>query len=93
MKNLCKMPYPQSLLALVNMLLEGPNTKHQTQLVTTANTKASHYISQLLMFNSVKHTQAVDSSSTVRHSSERETPIPVYVALKIHAVKTHVVGT
>ncbi len=37
---------PQSLLALVNMI----NIKHQTQLV---NIKASHSISQLLMFNSV----------------------------------------
>ena len=44
---------PQSLLALVNMILEGPNIKHQTKLV---NIKASHSISQLLMFNSIKHT-------------------------------------
>ena len=68
------------------MILEGPNIKHQTQLVTLANTKASRSISQLLMFNSVKHTQAVDPSSTVCHRSELETPVPVYVALKIHAV-------
>ena len=47
---------PQSLLALVNMILEGPNIKHQTQLFTAPTTKASHSISQLLMFNSVKHT-------------------------------------
>ena len=77
---------PKSLLALVNMILEDPNIKHQTQLVISANTKASRSISQLLMFNSVKHTRAVDPSSTVRHSSEHETPVPVYVALKIHAV-------
>ena len=52
---------PQSLLALVNVILEGLNIKHQTQLVTTANTKASHSISQFLVFNSVKHTRDVDS--------------------------------
>ena len=39
------------------------------------------------MFNSVKHTRAPNSFS-VRHSSERETPTPIYVALKIHAI-TH----
>ena len=55
---------PQSLLALVSMILEGPNIKHQTQLVTTANTKASHSISKLLMFNSVKHTRTVHSTSS-----------------------------
>ena len=42
---------PQSLLALVNMILEGPNIKHQTQLFTAPTTKASHSISQLLMLN------------------------------------------
>ena len=46
---------PQSLLALVNMILEGPNIKYQTQLVDTASTTASYSISQLLIFNSVKH--------------------------------------
>ena len=75
----------QSLLALVNMILEGPNIKHQTQLFTVPTTKASHSISQLLMFNSVKHTRAPNSFS-VHHSSERETPTPIYVALKIHAI-------
>ena len=68
------------------MILECPNIKHQTQLVTLANTKASRSISQLLMFNSVKHTRAVDPYSTVHHSSGHETPVPVCVALKIHAV-------
>ena len=60
-----------------------PNIKHQTQLVTTANTKASYYISQLLIFNSVKHTRALHSTSTVCHSSEH---CSGYVALKLHAV-------
>ena len=52
---------PRLLLALVNMILEGPNIKHQTQLFTAPTTKASHSISQLLMFNSVKHTRAPNS--------------------------------
>jgi len=65
------------------MIVKGPNIKHQTQLVTTANTKTSHSIS---MFSSVKRTRPVNSSTTTYHSSEHETPLPVYVALKIHAV-------
>ena len=44
---------PQSLLVMVNVIQEGPNIKCQTQV--TASKKASHSISQLLMFNSVKH--------------------------------------
>ena len=46
---------PHSLLALVNMIMEGPNIKHQHR----ANTKAAVSISQLLIFNSVKHARAV----------------------------------
>ena len=60
----------------------GPNIKHQN----SAGTTAALSISQLLMFNSVKHARAVDSSGTVCHSRDRETPLPLYVALKIHAV-------
>ena len=47
---------PQSLLALVNMILDGPNIKHQTQLT---NTTASLSISQLLhcKFSGVKTRQ------------------------------------
>ena len=64
---------PKSLLALVNMILEGPNIKHQTQLDTTTDVSLS--ISQLLMFNSVKRSRAADVSSVVHHKRERETPI------------------
>ena len=46
---------PPSLLALVNMILDGANIKHQTELVQTATTTAGLAISQLLVFNSVKH--------------------------------------
>lgn len=75
------MLYLMMLLAAVNMILEGPNIKHQTQVVTTSSTTAA-----LLMFNSVKHAQAVDSSGTVRHNRDRKTPLPLHIALKIHAV-------
>ena len=46
---------PPSLLALVSMILDGANIKHQTELVKTTNTTATLAISQLLIFNSVKH--------------------------------------
>ena len=64
------------------MILEGSNIKHPTEHVTVATTKASHSIAQLILFNSVKHTRAANSS--VRH--RYETPTPVYMGLKIRAV-------
>ena len=45
---------PASLLALVNMILEGANIKHQSQMSTT---KPALSISQLKVFNSVKHAE------------------------------------
>jgi len=73
-----------SLLALVNMILDGANIKHQTQLVETTTTTAALTISQLLTFNSVKHTRK-ESSGSIRHNRSRETPLPLYISMKIHA--------
>ena len=56
---------PPSLSALVNMILVGANIKHQTQLATT---KPGLAISQLMVFNSMKHARKIDSSSSTRHS-------------------------
>ena len=64
---------PPSLLALVNMILVGANIKHQTQLAHTTTTKPAVAISQLLVFNSVKHARNVDSSSSAHHNRSRET--------------------
>lgn len=83
--NCQKESVPTSLLALVNMILDGASIQHQTQLLETGTT-AALTVSQLLVFNSVKHTRAVKSSGTVRHSRDKETPLPMYIALKIHAV-------
>ncbi|KAG0714855.1 hypothetical protein GWK47_013293 [Chionoecetes opilio] len=74
-----------SLLALVNMILDGANIKHQAKLANTSTTAAALTVSQLLVFNSVKHARSVESTS-VRHSRERETLLPLYLSLKIHAV-------
>lgn len=75
---------PPSLLALVNMILDGANIKHQSELVQTSTTTAALAISQLLTFNSVKHGRE-DSSGCVRHNRSRETPLPLYLSMKIHA--------
>ena len=75
---------PPSLMALVRMILDGPNIKDQS-VVAATTTRAALSISQLLMFNSVKYGRGVDSSHD-RHNRDCETPLTLYVALKIHAV-------
>lgn len=76
---------PTSLLALLNMILKGPNIEHQTQ-IGTGSTTAAVSISQLVMFNGVKCVRAATPSSSMYHSHDRETPLPLYLALKVHAV-------
>ena len=77
---------PKSLLALLNMILKGPNIEHQTQLATgiTGSTTAALSISQLVRFNCVKRVRAATHSGSTHHT--QETPLPLYIAMKIHAV-------
>ena len=52
-----------------------------------AMTSASLSIAQLLKFNSVKHErkQASAQSLTMRHSIDKETPVPTYIGLMMYA--------
>ena len=77
---------PQSLLALVNMILEGPNIKHQSQLINAADKTASNSICQLMVFNSVKNARNMNSSVHANQKHMHEMPVPLYITMKIHAV-------
>ena len=72
---------PTSLLALVTMMLEGPNIQDQTDLETIESDTALT-ISQLLLFNTVKHRSVAGSA---RHNTERETSLAIYLGLLVHA--------
>ena len=77
---------PSSLSALVNMVEDGPNIKHQTQLASNASTTAALSVSQLVVFNNVKQSRNSKPSVNVRHDRGPETPLPLYLGLKVHAV-------
>ncbi len=51
---------PQYLLALINMVVEGPNIKYQA--TKTDRNQASLTISQLLVFNCVQHSRGNQDS-------------------------------
>ena len=70
------------LHAFVSMLLEGPNIKAQMDR-TKLQRNAGLTIAQLLVFNSVKH--ASSTQGRVRHNKSQETPLPIYVGLKLHS--------
>jgi hypothetical protein len=79
---------PRSLKALVDMVLEGPSIKDQS--AKTTSDQPALTISQMFMFNAVKHvrTRYVKgkvTSGKIRHKAEREVPLPLYIGLKLHA--------
>ena len=70
---------PESLQALVSMILQGPNVKDRN----TAKNQAALSLCQLIRFNVVKRTSNLGNST--RHVKERETPLPLYLGLSVHA--------
>ncbi len=77
---------PTSLLSLVAMVLCGPNIEVQSSSTTLSQPVLT--ISQLLRHNSLVRSQKNRVSSTVKHSRERETPVPIYLGVMLHT-KTH----
>ena len=70
---------PHSLLTLVGMILEGPSIQSR---VTTMS-QATLSMSQLLQYNSCVRRRT--DSTNAYHSGIRETPLPIYVGLTVHA--------
>jgi len=79
---------PPNLLAVIVMILEGPSITNQNR---GSKVPAALSVSQLLVFNSVKHKQRVESVNTItdfRRSQTQETLVtllPLYVGLLLHA--------
>ena len=77
---------PVSLLALVAMVINGPNIEAQSS--SSAMPQPVLTISQLLMYNSLVRRRKNQATSTIRHNQERETPLPIYLGVMVHT-KTH----
>lgn len=74
---------PVSLLALVVMVLNGPNIKAQSSSATM--TQPVLTISQLLMSNSmVRRRENQKTPYTTRHNQGRETPLSIYLIVMVH---------
>ena len=74
---------PRELVALVSMVLEGPNIKEQSYK-STAHTKVVVSLSELLMFSTVKIAKAT-GSAPIHHMQARETPLPTFIAMELHS--------
>ena len=73
---------PASLLPLVAMVVNGPNIEAQTS--SSAMPQPIRTISQLLLYNSLVQRRKNQSTSTIRHNKDRETPLPIYLGRMVH---------
>lgn len=71
---------PSTLQTLVNMIIKDPTVNHQP--LWNDSNQACMSVAQLLMFNSISHYRNPFFSS--RHAREKEYPLPIYLASKIH---------
>ena len=70
------------------MIIDGPCCKKEDYFDDVSTTTASLSISQLISFHSVKRRSTRNENElkpVIRHNRERETPLPLYVGLKIRA--------
>ena len=74
---------PFNLTLLVNMILEGPSIEQQSKKLSTQSALS---IAQLVKFNSVKHARKCETSY-VRHNTNQETPLPLYISLLLHGTE------
>ena len=74
---------PNALIALVSMILNGPNIHEQSRHSSTPAPTLKIY--QLLQFNScARRRKSTGSVKSTTHSHIRETPVPVYLGVMIH---------
>ena len=71
---------PDSLVALVSMILDRTNIGGDPELTTTQSALS---IAQLMQFNS--HVRRRKGSIGTRHKLSIETPLPIYLGLELHA--------
>ena len=72
---------PQSLVALVQMILGGTNIQNQHDNCSDIKGAVSS-LTQLLVFNSIKRSRK--GTTGMRHNPDRETVLPLYLGLLLH---------
>lgn len=72
---------PQSLRSLIEIILGGASIK--TQSSNIVENQAALTVSQLIRFNCVVRRRK--DSQAIYHTKDRETPLPTYLGLLVHA--------
>ena len=79
---------PNTLLTLIKMILNGPGIAGKSEMENEnrmLDDQAALSIAQLIVHNSYKRRRQSCSGGQEHRSKDRETPLPVYVGLKIYS--------
>lgn len=74
---------PAALKTLVALILDGPAAIAHSDNIDQSRRQAVLTVSQLLSFNSRKFSR--QESTFQHHNKDRETPLPIYLSLKVRA--------
>ena len=75
---------PPGLSSLVRMILQGTNIQKESH-TSDAMKKVISSISEIVMFNTKTKSRETEGESKIRHQKNRETPLPIYTSLLLHA--------
>ena len=79
---------PPSLLTLLSMLIKGSTTQ-----TDPSDSQAVLSVAQLIVFNSVSRSRnRQEATGSTHHVRQRECPLPIYNALKIHGTTRDKLG-
>lgn len=84
--NCLSKPVPELLYTFMNALLQGSkdSVAGLDDIDMNQRTKVTLGICQIITYNMVKHTPS-EKTKFMRHPKEYETPLPLYIALKLHS--------
>ena len=84
--NAQKESVPPVLSSFIDMVLCGPSVKRNSNQDNRKSVALA--IAQLLIYNAVKK-KPTKPVTNIRHRVERETPIAIYIALKVYGATEH----
>ncbi len=78
-------------IRFVKVLLQGPQVNIEssgssdTDATMHQRSKIASGICQLIIYNSIQHSSIAKTTTQIRHSRDRETPLPLYIGIKMHS--------
>ena len=85
-------PVPEPLLTFMKVLLQGPKANIEGSVESGESdagmdqrSKVACGLCQLITYNTVKYAMSSPTAIQIRHTRDRDTPLPLYTGIKVHS--------